>query len=176
MPCFMIFYDSGKTGTYWYSSDSNLKNKLSDLPIVPCSDDTYRAGGKCFFPSDDVERDERFPRVLKDVYSSGQKRRPKNRKARDFLEAINVRPVDEVIEVEAILKLRYVKGTIKLREPHHKKDLERFITFVESEPDKASLFKDYHVFELDGYWGDSTQGFLGYSLLQYRLESLPRDP
>ena len=111
-----------QTGSYWYSSDSNLKNKLSDLPIIPCSDGIYRTGGKCFFPSDDVEHDEHFPRVLKGVYSSGQNDDQKS-KARDFLKAINVRSVDEAIEVEAILKLRYVKGTIKSRKPHHKQDL-----------------------------------------------------
>ena len=163
---YALLYDHLKlrwTGTYWNSSDNILKNRLSDLSIIPCSDDTYRAGGKCFFPSDDVERDEDFPRVLKGVYSSGQNDDQKS-KARDFLEAINVRSVDEAIEVEAILKLRYVKGTIKLREPHHKQDLERFITLVESEPDKAILFKDYYIFELDkggsGTWGFPRKAFL----------------
>ena len=152
-----------QTGSYWYSSDSNLKNKLSDLSIIPCSDGIYRAGGKCFFPSDDVEHDERFPRVLKGVYSSGQNDDQKS-KARDFLEAINVRSVDEAIEVEAILNLRYVKGTIKLRETYHKQDLERFIALVEREPDKAILFKDYYVFELDkggsGTWWFPRKAFL----------------
>lgn len=152
-----------KTGTYWYSSDSNLKNKLSDLSIIPCSDGIYRTGGKCFFPSDDVEHDKRFPRVLKGVYSSGQNDDQKS-KARDFLEAINVRSVDEAIEVEAILNLRYVKGTIKLRETYHKQDMERFIAFVEREPDKAILFKDYYIFELDkggsGTWGFPREAFL----------------
>ena len=152
-----------QTGSYWYSSDSNLKNKLSDLPIIRCSDGMYRTGGKCFFPSDDVEHDERFPRVLKGVYSSGQNDDQKS-EARDFLKAINVRSVDEAIEVEAILKLRYVKGTIKLREPHHKQDLDRFITLVESEPDKAILFKDYHIFELNEgrsrSWGAPRKVFL----------------
>ena len=151
------------TGNYWYSSKGGLKDRLSDLPIIPCSDDIYRPGGKCFLPSDDVERDEDFPRVLKGVYSSGQNDDQKS-KARDFLKAINVRSVDEAIEVEAILKLRYVKGTIKLREPHHKQDLERFITLVESEPDKAILFKDYYIFELDkggsGTWGLPRKAFL----------------
>ncbi len=137
-----------QSGTYWYSSNSNLKNKLSDLPLIPCSDSIYRAGDKCFFPSDDVERDERFPRVLKGVYSSGGDDDQRS-KARDFLEAINVRPVDEVVEIEAILQQRYVSGTIALRKPHHKRDIERFIEFVEKEPDKAILFKDYHIFQLD---------------------------
>ena len=163
---YALFYDFlrlRQIDSYWYSSDSNLKNKLSDLPIIPCSDNTYRVGGKCFFPSNDVKHDENFPRVLKGVYSSGQNDDQKS-KARDFLKTINVRSVDEAIEVEAILKLRYVKGTIKSRKPHHKQDLERFITLVESEPDKAILFKDYHIFELDkggsGTWWVPRKAFL----------------
>ena len=146
-----------RTGTSWYSSNSNLKNKLSDLPIIPCSDDIYRVGGKCFFPSDDVKRDEHFSRVLKGVYSSGQNDDQKA-KARDFLEAINVRSVNEDVEVQAILEQRYVKGTIELRKLHHKRDLERFIALVEREPDKAILFKDYHIFELDDKRGSETWG------------------
>ena len=127
-----------QNGTYWYSSNSNLKNKLSDLPLIPCSDSIYRAGDKCFFPSDDVERDERFPRVLKGVYSSGEDDDQRS-KARDFLEVINVRPVDEVVEIEAILQQRYVSGTIELRRPHHKRDIERFIEFVE----KGNLIRPF---------------------------------
>ena len=163
---YVLLYDFlrlRQTGSYWYSPDSNLKNKLSDLPIIPCSDGIYRIGSKCFFPSNDVERDKDFPRVLKGVYSSGENDDQKS-KARDFLEAINVRSVDEAIEVEAILKLRYVKGTIKLREPHHKQDLERFIALVEREPDKAILFKNYYIFELDkggsGTWWLPRKAFL----------------
>ena len=147
-----------QTGTYWYSSDSNLKNKLSDFPIIPCSDDIYRDGSKCFFPSDDVERDERFPRVLKGVYSSEGNDDQKS-KARGFLEAINVRPVNEVVEIEAILNLRYVKGTIKLREPHYKRDLERFMVFLEEEPSKAVLFKKYHIFLSDDKWWGTPSTF-----------------
>ncbi|RKU29937.1 hypothetical protein C6499_07660 [Candidatus Poribacteria bacterium] len=151
------------TGTYWYSSDNSLKNRLSDFPIVRCSDGTYKVGGKCFFPSDDMEADDRFPYVLKDVYSSGQNDGQKS-KAQDFLKAIKVRPIDEVVEIEAILNLRYVKGTIKLRETYHKQDLERFIALVEKEPDKAILFKDYYIFELDkggsGTWWFPRKAFL----------------
>ena len=135
-----------QTGTYWYSSDSNLKNKLSDLPIIPCSDDTYRAGGKCFFPSDDVKRDEDFPRVLKGVYSSGQNDDQKL-KARDFLKAINVRPVDEAIEVEAILRQRYKDPYTEIPLKLYEEDMKRFIALVEDDPDKAALFQNYRIFK-----------------------------
>ncbi|MDE0555541.1 MAG: hypothetical protein OXI24_15070 [Candidatus Poribacteria bacterium] len=148
------------TGTYWYSPDSNLKNKLSDLSIVPCSNSIYRAGGKCFFPSDDVEHDERFPRVLKGVYSSGQNDDQKL-KARDLLKAIGVRLVDEAVEIEAILNLRYVNGTIELSKPHHKRDLERFIAFLEGKPEKSDLFNRYYIFESDNEsWGQPRMFFL----------------
>ena len=153
-----------QAGTSWYSSDSHLKNRLSDLRIIPCSDEVYRVGSKCFFPSDDVKLDEDFPRVLKGVYSSGRDDDQKS-KARGFLEAINVRPVNEDVEIQAILEQRYVKETIELRKPHHKRDLERFIALVEREPDKAILFKDYHIFQLDdkgrsGTWEFPRKAFL----------------
>ena len=149
-----------RTGTYWYSSDSNLKNRLSDLPIIPCSDDIYRAGGKCFFPSDDVEHDERFPRVLKGVYSSGRDDDQRS-KARDFLEAINVRPVDEAVEIEAILKQRYKKPYMGSFQ-RHLKDIKRFIAFVEEQPDKASLFEGYCIFKThdDGCYHNASMVFL----------------
>ncbi|MDE0018609.1 MAG: hypothetical protein OXU51_20680 [Candidatus Poribacteria bacterium] len=137
------------TGTYWYSPDSSLKNRLSDLPIILCSDDTYKVGGKCFFPSDDVERDQDFPRVLKSVYSSGQNDDQKS-KARNFLEAINVRPVDEAIEVEAILRQRYEDPELVIPTKLHEEDIKRFIALVEKEPDKATLFKEYNIFNTSG--------------------------
>ena len=156
-------------GTYWYSSDVRLKNRLSDLSIVHCIDDVYRSGAKCFFPSENVEQDDRFPRIVKGIYSSGENEDQKV-KARGFLEAINVRQVDEVVEIEAILKLRYVKGTIELRKLHHRRDLEKFIAFLEEKPDKADLFSRYYIFESDNEsWGKPRIFFLD---LPYQNTSL----
>ena len=130
------------------------KEELSNLPIVRLSDGaTYKKGKDCHFPSDDVEHDEKFPRVTKRVYSSG-KNKDQKEKARKFLEKIGVDEVGEVHQVEAILKQRYIKGTIEHRKPYHKRDMEKFIAFVEKEPDKAILFKEYYVFESnkEGKW------------------------
>lgn len=140
------------TGSYWYSPESNLKNKLSDLSMIPCSDNIYRVGGKCFFPSDDVERDERFPRVLEDICLSG-KDNDQMLKARAFLGAIGVRPVDETVEIEAILNQRYIKESIGcLNDEQHLGDMKRFIDFVERKPDSTDLFAGYYIFKtLDGY-------------------------
>ena len=137
------------TGTDWNSSDNILKNRLSDLPIIRCSDSVYRTGGKCFFPSDDVEHDDRFPRVLKGIYSFGDDEEQKT-KARGLLEAIKVRPVDEVVEIEAILNLRYKDPDTAIRPQLHVEDMKRFIALVEKEPDKATLFKEYNIFNTSG--------------------------
>lgn len=142
-----------------FASASYRWDRLSNLSIVRCSDGIYRRGEECFFPSDDVERDERFPRVAKGVYSSGRNE-DQNQKARDFLEKIEVGPVDEKAEIEAILQQRYAQEPIKLGEEVHTRDLNRFIAFVE-DTDKADLFKDYFIFELgDGGWGKPDDVFV----------------
>ena len=143
-----------------YEYQRKRKEKLSNLRIVPCSDGIYRAGSECFFPSDGVERDDRFPRVVKEVYSSGQSRDQKQ-KARKFLKDIGVREVGESVKVEAILKQQYAQSTINVRKQDYKRDLKRFIKLVEEEPDSANLFKDHFIFELDnGHWGKPESTFI----------------
>ena len=126
---------------------------LSNLSIVRISDGiTYKKGKDCYFPSDNIEHDEKFPRVAKGVYSSGKDEQQE--KAREFLEYIGVSEVEESDRVKAILEQRYVKGTINLRKQHHEEDLERFITLIGNRPWQANLFKDYFIFELDDeHWG-----------------------
>ena len=177
-----ILYDFLKiywNGNSWYSSNSRHR-MLSNLPIVRCSDNAYRPGHKCFFPSNEIEHDKCFPRVVKGMFSLGRNLAQRS-KTRDFLESINVRTVDESVEIEAILKRRYIKGTIKLRKPHHKQNLERFIKFLEDgEQGNPSLFKDYHIFESDDKsWGIPSVFFLDLPYLKTGLtvyhEILERD-
>ena len=166
------------TSSYSYLARER-KDKLLPLSIVRCKDGNYRTGGQCHFLNDDVEFDagilnvttdfeqtnkslteaeddehkEEFHYVAKGVYSSGQNKDQQD-KAREFLKAIGVCEVDETEQIKLILKQRYRQGTIELRKPHHKRDLERFIALVEKERDKAALFSHYFIFELDnGRWG-----------------------
>ena len=134
------------TGSYWYSSNSSLKNRLSDLPLVLCSDNIYRVGEKCFFPNDGVEHDDRFPRVVKSIYFSGENE-IQQAKARGLLESFKVRPVDEVVEIEAILKQRYKDPDTVTPTEVHEADMKRFIALVEKDPDKATLFENYRIFK-----------------------------
>ena len=133
------------TGSYWYSPNNSLKNRVSDLPLVLCSDNIYRVGEKCFFPNDSVEHDDRFPRVVKGIYLSGENE-DQQAKARGLLESFKVRPVDEVVEIEAILKQRYEDPYTIIPSELHEEDMKRFIALVEQDPDKVILFRDYRVF------------------------------
>ena len=139
-----------------YSVATERKDKLSKLRIVLCSDGKYRSGGECYFPSDDVEQDEIMPRVAKGAYSFGANKTQRD-KARRFLEDIGVREVGEAERVEAILKQRYSEDSI---EPHER-DMKRFMALVEKEPERASLFGEYYIFQLeDGKWEQPGAVFL----------------
>ena len=144
------------------------KDKLSNLPIVRCSDGEYRIGNECHFPTDDNddiepitdlladnigivdgiqlpthkddEDEKNFNYVAKDICFSG--RNSDTEKVYKFLEDIGVCEVDETERIKLILKERY-KDSIKPRAG----DMERFISLVEREPDKTALFENYRIFK-----------------------------
>ena len=146
------------------------KDKLLNLRIIRCSDKKYRKGKDCFFPSDGVEDDEEFPHVAKRLYSSVK---DENRRYRvcQSLKNMGVRKVKESDRVKMILEQRYSKGSIE-SDPQ---DLERFIAFVKKEPDKAYMFKEYYIFELerqDGRrWGTPKIVFLDSPYLDTGLKA-----
>ena len=157
-----------------FLSNRSYIDNLSNLSIVRISDGTtYMKGEDCYFPSDDVEHNKKFPRVAKGVYSSGKDEQQE--KAREFLEYIGVSKVEESDRVEAILEQRYVKGTINLRKQHHEEDLERFITFIKDRPWEKNLFKNYFIFELDDvdneHWGKPSIIFLDSPYLDTGLRA-----
>lgn len=158
---------------YAFLEDSDYASEFSDIPIVRCEDGIYRPGYECYFfegnlqPDEDlfdtsakvnegthIELDEEesqeqnFYYVSHTVYSSGNNKN-QQQKARKFLDTIGVKSVDDTVRVKAILKQRYVYGTIQLREPYHKQDMEMFISLVKKEPNKVSLFNNYYIFELE---------------------------
>lgn len=154
-----------------YEYQRERKDKLSNLQIIPCSDGFYRAGSKCFFPSEGVERDNQFPRVVKDIYSSGRVNSQKQ-KARKFLKGVGVREVGEPVKVEAILEQRYTRSINNIQKQDYERDLKRFIRLVEREPNSAKMFKDYFIFELDnGRWGKPETVFIDSPYLDTGLKA-----
>ena len=128
-----------------------------DLRIVRCNVGDgkceYRVGSDCHFPCDNVELDgghhEKFHYVDKGVYLSGQNKN-QQKKARAFLEEIGVRELDEAERIKTILSQRYEDPDTIITSELHEKDIKRFISFVESNPDKATLFEGYNIFNTSG--------------------------
>jgi len=122
----------------------------------PPERELYGIGKGCYFPSDSIEHDEEMPRVARAVYESGQYEQ-QQKSARQFLEAIGVRPAGEAEQVEAVLKRRYRSDFLDPGE----QDLERFVALVEDDPRQARIFADYFIFECaDGLWCQPCQVFL----------------
>ena len=128
-----------------YDGELDDNQDIKWLEIVRLSNGDFKIGRECFFPTEETKDDPTFPRVAEGVYSSGTNKTRKD-KSRKFLEGIGVGEVGEVERVEAILKQRYSKGSINPR----KQDIKRFVTLVEKEPERANLFKDYYIFQLEG--------------------------
>lgn len=147
------------------------KDKLSKLRIVPCDDGTYKTGGECYFPSDGVERDVQFPRVVPDVYSVGKNKQDQE-KARKFLEEIGVSEVSEVDRIETILKQRYSQTAVDKGEFRPEiKDIKRFMVLTENDPSQARLFESYFVLKLtNGKWGKPSHVYLDSPYLDTGLK------
>lgn len=148
------------------------KNKLSSLCIIPCGDGTYKVGGECYFPSDGVERDAVFPRVVQGIYSSGNNEREQE-EARKFLKDIGVREVGEAERIETILKQRYSQTAVDNGEFYPEiEDVKRFMVFVEDDPSHAGLFESYFVIKLtNGKWGKPSQVYLDSPYLDTGLKA-----
>ena len=115
-----------------------------------------------------MEHDEILPRVDNQVYSSGN-RKTQQENARKFLEAIGVREVGEAEQIEAILQQRYSND--KNFKPL-KQDLKRFIALVEKDSTKATLFRDYFIFEGGaGKWRKPSAIFLDEPFLETGLSA-----
>ena len=135
-------------------------HRLKHLCIVRLSTGEYMVGSKCFFPAEDVREDSVLPRVAMGTYTSGKNTTIQD-EARKFLESIGVREVGEFEQVESILKQWYSKEAKVPGKRDYERDLQRFISLVEGNPKKATVFSDYRIFERkDVKWTRPDQVYL----------------
>ena len=131
-----------------YSFLEDYADKIEEVKFIRISDGTYSKGSDCFFPSEDVESDEQFPRVAREIVFSS-KNKEQQKRARAFLEHIGVREVDEQVEVEKILESKYNYMSDKPNRKEHYSHIRQFIQFLKKYPEKSRMFKRSRLFMVD---------------------------
>lgn len=121
--------------------------KAASLPFIRCADNIFRKAQDCFFPSDGVDSDKKFPRVARGLYISDKEQ---DVKARQFLEEMGVREVDERVQVKAILESKYAQEAKHPARKEHYAHLRRFMRFLEDNANEHALFSEAHLFMVDG--------------------------
>lgn len=149
---------------------SILASDLRNLRLVRLTNGEYGIAKETFFVTDGVDHHEDLPCVDEKVYTTGRSKAQKEN-ARAFLESIGVREIGEAEIVEAILKKRYTYDADVPDETTYRKDLVRFVTLVEREPDKARLFREYFVLEGKEEWRTPDEIYLGAPFLETGLEA-----
>lgn len=79
---------------------------IKGVGLVRCSDEIYRKGCECFFPTGGIEHDDKLPRVASGVYSSGSDDSQKV-KAKAFLHEAGVQELDTVERVIRTILSKY---------------------------------------------------------------------
>lgn len=128
-----------------------LAADLGELSIVRLTNGDYGVGSDSFFVTDGVDDDEGLALVDDGVYTTGRSKAQKEN-AKALLLEIGVREIGEAELVENILKRRYSYEAEIPNQKTYRKDMKRFIAFVEREPDKAKLFGEYFIFEGGDQW------------------------
>ncbi|MGE0680614.1 MAG: sacsin N-terminal ATP-binding-like domain-containing protein [Candidatus Binatia bacterium] len=137
-------------------------SQLTNLKIVRLSDSFYSVGSECYFPSENLDYDEIMPRVARAVYSSGA-RKTQQTEAKKLLEAIGIREIGEIEEIERILKERYQSESDVPNDKTHLADIKRFMSFLEKNfsEETTALFQNYYIFKLDdAEWGTPDHVFI----------------
>ncbi len=133
---YALLHDEAVQGGFMY--------RLKTLKIVRLESGEFGVASKSFFSTSVA--DDHFPTVDTKVYQSGRSK-PQQEKARKFLSDLGVRELGDAEEVEFILSQRYIKEAEIPDDETYLQDLERFITVVERQPEKKSLFAPYYIFE-----------------------------
>ncbi len=165
----LLYEELNSAGLLWTVEHAQLVRK---------SDGSYSTGNGCYFPSEDVEHDETHPRVDAAVLKAG-KNRGQQEKARKFLEGVGVREVGEADQVQVILQQRYSEEAEVPDQKTYLRDLRRFVSLVENDPDAANMFENFWVLESEDLWRKANEIFLDTPFVESGLrvyhERLPED-
>lgn len=136
--------------TLLHTELSQTLYRVKEVRLVRLHDGTLTVAARAFFPNDHAGTD--LPIVDAAVYASGRSEQ-QQKSAKEFLTRLGVREFHEAEQVELILKQRYTKEAAIPDDATYARDLRRFVTLTEKQPDKASLFSEYYIFQGDdGDW------------------------
>jgi hypothetical protein len=145
-------------------------SRFSKSRIARQSDGSFDLGSRCFFPGDTTANDDALARVDADVLTCG-KNKGFQSSAKKFLESIGVREVGEAEQVEVILQKRYTREAKIPSDRTYRRDFKRFVLLVESQPQKAEMFKAYYILENgDQQWATPSDIFLDEPYLETNLK------
>lgn len=144
---------------------------LSGLRIVRLTDGSVGSGATSFFMPGEAGELPEVPTVDPLTYQSG-KNDADQASARRLLEAIGVRELGEVEQMEAYLAGHYTEENLEVNFD----DMARFIEFAEDHPDDVGIFEGAFIFSVESddptteYWCHAGQVVLCSPLLDTGLE------
>lgn len=132
-------------------SESDTVPELRNLKIVRLHDGTLSVASTTYFPPTSNKVCD-LSTVDVALYASGKSKIQQD-KARKFLLELGVREIGDAEEIEIILKTRYTKEAEIPDDETYWADLRRFVTLMEKQPDRKSIFKGYYIFQRqNGDW------------------------
>jgi hypothetical protein len=121
--------------------------------ILQLSNGGFSSPAKCFFPSPEAKR-LGVPIIDIATYTSG-KSKSRQKKARNFLEAVGVSDVGEAEEITHVLKARYGGDSVEVDDLTHATDLNRFWEYLSKNPMDKERFSGFKIFQTStGDWAE----------------------
>jgi len=133
---------------YKLLEDDDDFSVLNDTKIVRLSDGSYSRAEDVYFPSDQSDPSDPFPRVSASILTVGS-RKTQQADARKLLEKLGVREVGEAEEISLLLSKRYAEESKPPSDKVYLADLKRFIRFLEKNPGESEQFKNAYIFRVD---------------------------
>jgi len=133
--------------------------RLKSVRMIRLADGNFVQPDRAFFPRNASHDDASFPPIDAAVYSSG-KSTADQEASRKFLQAVGVREVGELEQVQAVVASHYGKASDRTF-AHNVDDIKRFLKLIHDEPKSVKIFACSRVLlNSSEQWSHATELFL----------------
>lgn len=136
---YAMFYDNYK--------DKDEYGPLCNAKMVRLTGGGYSAGRTSYFATGPIDPSDPFPRVSGNILTVVT-RQAQQANARHFLEKIGVRLPVEADEIKNLIQIRYSETGEAPDDKAYVADLNRFISYLQKNPDEWVIFKDACLFRV----------------------------